>query len=153
MSELKASSPRNYLTEIDGLRAIAILAVLLFHAGVGADGGFVGVDVFFVVSGYLIAKQLSLTPGFSFVRIVAFWFRRIRRIVPALSVVSLCAFVLSLFLLMPNEQMEFGESLQASSFFSPITSSLLALGILMPPHSPNRYCTLGHWAWKFSSIF
>lgn len=117
MSELGATSPRNYLSEIDGLRAIAILAVMLFHARVGADGGFVGVDIFFVVSGYLITRQLSLTPTFSFVRIVAFWFRRIRRIAPALSMVSLCVFVLSLFLLMPNEQKEFGESLQASSFF------------------------------------
>ena len=117
MSQLEATSPRNYLTEIDGLRAIAILAVMLFHAGVGADGGFVGVDIFFVVSGYLITRQLSLTSSFSFVRTVAFWFRRIRRIAPALSVVSLCVFVLSIFLLMPNEQEEFGESLQASSFF------------------------------------
>ena len=144
--ELEATSPRNYLTEIDGLRAIAILAVMLFHAGVGTDGGFVGVDIFFVVSGYLITRQLSITPPFSFVRTVAFWFRRIRRIAPALSVVSLCVFVLSLFLLMPNEQKEFGESLQASSFFSPITSSLLALGILILLLCPNHCCTLGHWA-------
>jgi peptidoglycan/LPS O-acetylase OafA/YrhL len=78
----------DYRREIDGLRAVAVLPVILFHAGVGAfSGGFVGVDVFFVISGYLITTILlaeMATGRFSFAQ---FYERRARRILPALFVV------------------------------------------------------------------
>lgn len=70
--------------EIDGLRAIAILAVVLYHAGLGVPGGYVGVDVFFVLSGFLVTSIIikDLEGGtFSLAR---FWERRVRRIVPVL---------------------------------------------------------------------
>lgn len=106
-----------YIAEIDGLRALAILAVIMFHAGTGASGGFVGVDIFFVISGYLITRQLSFIPSFSIRNVLAFWLRRIRRIVPALLAVSIFSFIISLLLLMPAEQREFSKSLLAAILF------------------------------------
>ena len=83
-----------YRADIDGLRALAVLAVVVFHAG-GAPGGFVGVDVFFVISGYLISRLLVRElEGKRRVRLVHFWARRVRRLVPAallVIVVSLTA--------------------------------------------------------------
>ena len=77
----------SYRPEIDGLRALAVIAVILFHAKIALSGGYVGVDIFFVISGYLITSLIvkDLQKGtFTF---TAFWERRIRRIVPAMSVV------------------------------------------------------------------
>ena len=77
-----------YRREIDGLRALAVVPVIMFHSGLGPfHGGFAGVDVFFVISGYLITSLLveELSQGrFSF---VDFYERRARRIMPALFVV------------------------------------------------------------------
>jgi peptidoglycan/LPS O-acetylase OafA/YrhL len=78
-SRLQNSS---YRPEIDGLRALAVIAVIMFHAKIALSGGYLGVDVFFVISGYLITSLIikDLQKGtFTF---VAFWERRIRRIVP-----------------------------------------------------------------------
>ncbi|SNR52405.1 acyltransferase family protein [Puniceibacterium sediminis] len=93
-----------YRSDIDGLRAIAVLPVVLFHAGFsGIKGGFIGVDVFFVISGYLITTIIyeeARDGRFSF---LDFYERRLRRIIPALF--ALIAFVIlgSLFFLLPSE--------------------------------------------------
>lgn len=80
-----------YRSEIDGLRALAVLPVILFHAGFSFfSGGYVGVDIFFVISGYLITTIIldDLEKGkFSIAR---FYERRARRILPALFFVMLC---------------------------------------------------------------
>ena len=86
----------NYRPEIDGLRAIAVLAVIFYHSQVSIlghqpfKGGFIGVDIFFVISGYLITsiilKELVITGTFSF---KYFYERRIRRILPALSLIHI----------------------------------------------------------------
>ena len=74
-----------YRAEIDGLRAIAVIPVILFHAGINFfSGGYIGVDVFFVISGYLITSILTaelLREQFS---VVAFYEKRARRLLPAL---------------------------------------------------------------------
>jgi peptidoglycan/LPS O-acetylase OafA/YrhL len=92
-----------YRPDIDGLRAIAVLAVLGFHAfPAHVGGGFVGVDVFFVISGFLISGILmkALDRGsFSFRE---FYSRRIRRIFPALIVVLVACYVVGWFLLLPG---------------------------------------------------
>lgn len=88
-----------YRPEIDGLRAVAVMVVVLFHAGFGCPGGYVGVDVFFVISGFLITKILlkDLEAGtFSFAE---FWARRIRRILPAVAVMVLCVLGVGYFVL------------------------------------------------------
>ena len=72
-----------YRPEIDGLRAISVVGVILFHAGLGFPGGFVGVDVFFVISGFLITSIIYYELEKDEFLISKFWVRRIRRILPA----------------------------------------------------------------------
>ena len=105
-----------YRPDIDGLRAIAVLAVVLFHAGVaGFGGGFVGVDVFFVISGFLITKLIVDDPRFS---LLAFYQRRARRILPALAVVVLATSVAAYIFFLPEEFLAFSKSVVATTLFS-----------------------------------
>jgi peptidoglycan/LPS O-acetylase OafA/YrhL len=79
-----------YRAEINGLRALAVVPVILFHAGFGLfSGGFVGVDVFFVISGYLITSIILQELGTGTFSLMRFYERRARRILPALFVVVL----------------------------------------------------------------
>jgi peptidoglycan/LPS O-acetylase OafA/YrhL len=91
----------HYRPDIDGLRAVAVLLVLGFHAGLtGVSGGFVGVDVFFVISGYLITGLLLAEHRRSgTISLVAFWSRRVRRLAPALLLVVATALALAPLLL------------------------------------------------------
>ena len=93
-----------YRREIDGLRAIAVLAVVLYHAGVPAlPGGFVGVDVFFVISGYLITSLLVLDwQQHGRLDLVGFYARRVRRLMPALCTVIVASVAIGLLLLAPG---------------------------------------------------
>ena len=89
--------------DIEGLRAIAVLAVLLFHAGVpGLEGGYVGVDVFFVVSGYLITSLLVAEKESSgLISLASFYSRRVRRLLPVSAFVAVSTLVASYFWLEP----------------------------------------------------
>lgn len=110
----------NYRPDIDGLRAVAVLLVVGFHAFPGRfPGGFVGVDIFFVISGYLITgillKEME-SSDFSFAR---FYARRVRRIFPALILVLLCCFVVGWFVLLPDEFKALGKHIfGGAAFFS-----------------------------------
>ena len=73
-----------YRPDIDGLRALAILPVILFHAQLACPGGFVGVDIFFVISGFLISSLILQELAAGTFSLASFWERRIRRILPAL---------------------------------------------------------------------
>ncbi len=78
----------HYRPEVDGLRAVAVVPVILFHAGLGVlSGGFVGVDVFFVISGFLITTILLEDRAQGRISLARFYERRARRILPALFVV------------------------------------------------------------------
>jgi peptidoglycan/LPS O-acetylase OafA/YrhL len=101
--------------EIDGLRAIAVLAVLLFHAGLGFTGGYVGVDVFFVISGYLITSLILKDLDAGQFRILNFWERRMRRILPAIVVVAFTCLVAGWFLFLPYDFKELGQSAMAQA--------------------------------------
>ncbi len=107
-----------YRPEIDGLRAVAVLAVVLFHTGFGCPGGFVGVDVFFVISGYLITsliwKRIE-TESFTF---ADFWERRARRIIPALIAVTFATMVAGYFILLPPHFEELGKATASQSVFA-----------------------------------
>ena len=108
-----------YRAEIDGLRALAVLPVILFHAGFEwFGGGFVGVDVFFVISGYLITTIIISEMAEGKFSIVNFYERRARRILPALFFVMVVCIPFAWFWLVPSDLVEFGHSLIAVSTFS-----------------------------------
>jgi len=110
-----------YRPDIDGLRALAVVAVVAFHAGVpGCSGGFAGVDVFYVISGYLITTllvdELMRTGSIDF---AAFYARRVRRLLPALCVVVVATLALGVLLLHPfGERQELARSAIATALFS-----------------------------------
>lgn len=107
-----------YRADIDGLRAIAVLPVILFHAGTGGfDGGFVGVDVFFVVSGFLITSIIAGEIGAGTFTIARFYERRVRRILPALFLVVAASVPLALVILVPEHLEDFGQSVIATALF------------------------------------
>jgi peptidoglycan/LPS O-acetylase OafA/YrhL len=108
----------DYRPDIDGLRAIAVLAVIGFHAfPTWIRGGFVGVDVFFVISGYLISTILFTGMERSSFSFLQFYIRRIRRIFPALIVVLLACMVAGWFLLFSIEYMVLGKHVAGSAAF------------------------------------
>jgi peptidoglycan/LPS O-acetylase OafA/YrhL len=105
-----------YRPDIDGLRAVAVVSVLVFHAGWGKiPGGFVGVDVFFVISGYLISSIIFSEIAGSHFSLVGFYERRIRRIMPALIGLLAVSSVFAYFYLLPNELVNFTSSMLAAT--------------------------------------
>lgn len=108
----------NYRPEIDGLRAVAILPVVFYHAGIaGFSGGFVGVDVFFVISGYLITSIILHEKREGRFSLLNFYERRVRRIFPALFVMMAAMFPVAFLLLSPTAMKEFSGSVAASTVF------------------------------------
>lgn len=111
-----------YRPEIDGVRAIAVLAVMLYHANIAVlnttmGGGYLGVDVLFVISGYLITGlvlQESSGGGFTY---SGFYLRRARRLLPALLLVSVVTLVLGWWLMLPDAFQELGGSVAAAMVF------------------------------------
>jgi len=112
----KPGPSSHYRPDVDGLRAIAVLAVLLYHVGVPfVPGGYVGVDIFFVISGFVITSRILDDIANDRFSIAQFYERRIRRILPALAV-TLLATLLAFSLLMDAEQfMDLSRSLTAST--------------------------------------
>jgi len=110
--------PLRHRSDIDGLRAFAIVPVLCFHAGLGLPGGFVGVDIFFVISGYLISSILLRDCANGHYSILGFYDRRIRRIFPALVAVLIATTVAALFILLPSELRSYASSLLYAVLFS-----------------------------------
>ncbi len=118
MSKEVSARLTSYQPHIDGLRAIAILSVLFYHAGLGCPGGYVGVDVFFVISGYLITSLILKDLNDDKFSIVRFWERRLRRIFPALAATVLVTLVASWFLLLPDDLVKLGKSTVAQTLLS-----------------------------------
>jgi peptidoglycan/LPS O-acetylase OafA/YrhL len=107
-----------YRPDIDGLRAVAVLGVVLFHANLGVPGGYVGVDIFFVISGFLITSLILKDLRQGTFSMVGFWERRIRRIFPALAVVVATCLLVGWFLLLPFAYLVLAQSAIALSFFA-----------------------------------
>jgi peptidoglycan/LPS O-acetylase OafA/YrhL len=108
-----------YRAEIDGLRALAVIPVILFHAGFDfAQGGFIGVDVFFVISGYLITSMLIEDLKTDSFKIKDFYERRARRILPALFLVIFVCIPFSYAWLLPKDLLDFSQSISYVLFFS-----------------------------------
>ena len=114
----------NYRKELDGLRAIAIIGVIIYHIEVFVNGitlfpgGFLGVDIFFVISGYLITsliiKEVISNNSFSFKN---FYFRRAKRILPALLIMITISILFAWFYLTPKNFLEYSSSIVSSLFF------------------------------------
>ncbi|MFZ0268435.1 acyltransferase family protein [Caulobacter sp.] len=106
-----------YRRDIDGLRALAVIPVVFFHAKVpGFSGGFVGVDIFFVISGYLITKNIFQDQINSRYSILNFYDRRIRRIFPALFAMMAICSIVACFILLPSELKTYAHALIATTF-------------------------------------
>jgi peptidoglycan/LPS O-acetylase OafA/YrhL len=146
--EIRATSGE-FRPDLEGLRGVAILLVLLFHAGVpGFDGGFVGVDVFFVLSGFLITGLLLREhERFGRIDLVAFYARRARRILPAALVVLAATMVLSWFLLAPLDLPRVaGDAVASALFFGNIHFAAGAtdyFGTDLAPSPVLHYWSLG----------
>ena len=113
-----------YRSEIDGLRALAVLPVIFYHAGFDLfRGGFVGVDVFFVISGYLITSIIMEELQNEKFSLIYFYERRARRILPALFFVMLVSIFFAWNWMQPMQMKNFSQSLFAVSIFS---SNILA---------------------------
>jgi len=107
-----------YRPEIDGLRALAVVPVVLFHAGISAtSGGYVGVDVFFVISGYLITRLLIEDLDRERFSLLSFYDRRVRRIFPALITIITISSIAGWFILLPEDFERFSLSAVAASTF------------------------------------
>jgi peptidoglycan/LPS O-acetylase OafA/YrhL len=138
--DLANKSPA-FRSDINGLRALAVLPVLLFHSGLPMfSGGFLGVDVFFVISGYLITKNLASSYVRGTFSLPSFYDNRIRRIMPALLVVAACTTALAPLFMVPYSLKNYGQSL--------VATMLSANNILL-------YLTSGYWslAAEFKPLF
>ncbi len=124
-----------YRPDIDGLRALAVMAVVLYHLGArGCFGGFVGVDVFFVISGYLITGLITHDAAFS---IGEFYRRRLLRIVPALFVVLVISGAVAAYALLPSELVAFARSTLATTLFFSNVQYAHADGYFAPAAQSN----------------
>lgn len=108
-----------YRAEIDGLRAVAVVPAIMFHAGFETfSGGYIGVDVFFVVSGYLITTLLVEDIEKGRFSLGNFYVRRARRILPALFLVMICCLPFAWLWMVPRQMEDFSQSLVATSLFA-----------------------------------
>lgn len=108
----------NYRKEIDGIRALAIIPVVLFHTGISFfEGGYVGVDIFFVISGYLITRLIKKEFSEKKFSLKIFYERRIRRILPALFFMVLVVTILAQLIMVPGDLIQFYKSSTANTLF------------------------------------
>jgi len=107
-----------YRPDIDGLRAVAVGVVVLFHSSLGFSGGFIGVDVFFVISGFLITGLILKGQKAGSFRLQEFWIRRVRRILPASIAMVLATLLVGFFILLPNDYRELGEATISQQFLA-----------------------------------
>jgi peptidoglycan/LPS O-acetylase OafA/YrhL len=117
-AETPPTAPSGFRPDIEGMRAIAIVAVVAFHANVpGFSGGFVGVDVFFVISGFLITSQMLRTTDSTGFRFGDFYARRIRRLLPAATLVIVATLFASALFQSPIYQQETATDARSAALF------------------------------------
>lgn len=128
-----ARSSARYRPEVDGLRAIAVLAVMYFHGGFPlSDGGYAGVDVFFVISGYLISTVIMEDLEAGRFSLATFYTRRVRRIIPALALVVLLCVPLAWAMMTADQLREFSSALFGVATFSSNVVFWLGNGAVPP---------------------
>ncbi|MEM9725588.1 MAG: acyltransferase family protein [Pseudomonadota bacterium] len=141
----KAAAHSEYRPEIDGLRAVAVIAVALFHGEIAPfHGGYVGVDVFFVISGYLITGIIWRAIQEGRFSLVHFYERRARRILPALMFVTIPVILFTLAVKTPQEARSFGESVSFLGLFASNFFFLQERGYFEAP--PESFALLHTWS-------
>jgi peptidoglycan/LPS O-acetylase OafA/YrhL len=117
---MKSLYATNYRPDIDGLRAIAVLAVIAYHSFPDwFAGGFIGVDIFFVVSGFLITTLIQAGLKEQNFSILAFFGSRVRRLFPSLILVLLACLLFGWFALLSDEYKQLGKHISAAALFIP----------------------------------
>jgi len=116
----KPTQTEYFRSDIQGLRGIAVLLVVIYHTGVALPGGYIGVDIFFVISGFVITQLLLReTNANGTISLKSFYERRIKRILPAVAFAIIGTLLLSIFALSPfGEQQQVAQTARASSFFA-----------------------------------
>lgn len=113
-----ANQKLQYRADLDGIRSLAVISVILFHYGISIfSGGYVGVDIFFVLSGYLISSIIFNQLDSDTFCFKNFYFRRFRRLFPVYIVVMLVTLALAFKFMLPQDFREFGQSLLASTLY------------------------------------
>ncbi|WP_394753775.1 acyltransferase family protein [Crenothrix sp.] len=131
--------PSIYRSDLDGLRAVAVLSVILCHAQIpGFAGGFVGVDIFLVISGFLISGIILREIAQETFSFKNFYMRRVRRILPALLTVLFVISVLAWFVMLPNDFRRFGKALIASIFMIPNIAAWSSSGDYFAPSADSN---------------
>ena len=129
----------NYIKHLDGLRGLAVILVMLFHSGIGLfSGGYIGVDIFFVLSGFLITRiiyQKLKKNSFSFLE---FYSKRIKRLIPPLIIVKIFSLVIGFYLMNPYQfftliDQAFYSSILLSNFYLSENSDYFSLSTLENP--------------------
>lgn len=113
----KRMSSLTYRPDVDGLRAVAVIGVLLHHCGLGFTGGYVGVDVFFVISGYLITTIILRQLQNNAFSLLTFWHKRIRRLMPAMLVMVLASLAVGWLILIPDDFVALSNAVIAQTLF------------------------------------
>ena len=118
--QTKPTQADYFRSDIQGLRGIAVLLVVIYHTGVALPGGYIGVDIFFVISGFVITQLLLReTSSTGTISLKSFYERRIKRILPAVATAIIGTLMLSIFALSPfGEQQQVAQTARASSFFA-----------------------------------
>ncbi|MFZ9928853.1 MAG: acyltransferase family protein, partial [Ilumatobacteraceae bacterium] len=118
--QTKPTQVEYFRSDIQGLRGIAVLLVVIYHTGVALPGGYIGVDIFFVISGFVITQLLVReTNATGTISLKSFYERRIKRILPAVAFAIIGILFLSIFALSPfGEQQQVAQTGRASSFFA-----------------------------------
>ena len=118
--QTKPTQAEYFRSDIQGLRGIAVLLVVIYHTGVALPGGYIGVDIFFVISGFVITQLLLReTNATGTISLKSFYERRIKRILPAVAFAIIGILFLSIFALSPfGEQQQVAQTARASSFFA-----------------------------------
>ncbi len=148
--------PTGFRPDIEGLRAVAVIAVVLYHAGMpGTAGGFIGVDVFFVISGFLITgllwREVATT---NTVRLGRFYGARARRLLPAAATVAIATAIGAAIVLPPCRHEASSSTASPAPCTSATTDSRCRAPTTWPPTSRRRRSsTTGHWASRSSSTW
>ncbi len=139
---MPTAATSSYRPDIDGLRAVAVVLVVAFHCGIpGVVGGFIGVDVFFVVSGYLITglllAELNRT---STISLVGFYARRVRRLMPAAVVMVIAVLLLGACVLAPQELTRAGQAARATAvYLANVFFAVTSRGYFVPDVRSNPF--------------